>query len=481
LVICLFVCLYFLTRLSSLGALPVFLDESVHIQWAERLYGEGRVLKPVSSGRLLAVAAYGAALPFDDRVRASRAIAACAGALTLCFTMLLSQRLFGGHAAPIAGGLYLLSPFALTYDRLALSDGFLAACLTGALWSFHALLQGGPSKLLRVTTAALIALAVVSKVSALLFLSFLPLAVWSMVPTPRGKVWRDLAVVLAAGLALASPMLWVFITNGREVEAQHLVDPTTSSVLSTTLNDMGQWLTAYFTPPFLLMAVFSVALLRNGRALFLALTAALPFAFFAAFSQPWSARYVLPTLAPVIILVAGGISTLTLRLQGSRAAAAAAAITLLTCARALPFSIALLVDPAGAPFPADDRQQLVSGWPSGYGIEAAADRLAEEASKEDVTVFVDTQGTRTLPTSLAVLVGRRPSIHLVEADVALPQTRIAMIEGRAKGRVLVLLGPRVPDIDFRAGMQGDAERLAIFDRPGGEWAVTLFEIRPNRR
>jgi hypothetical protein len=48
--ICILGGLYFLTRIGSLSVLPVFLDEAVHIQWAERLYGEGRILSPVGSG-----------------------------------------------------------------------------------------------------------------------------------------------------------------------------------------------------------------------------------------------------------------------------------------------------------------------------------------------------------------------------------------------------------------------------------------------
>ena len=133
--------LYFVIRIPSLGVLPIFLDEAVHIQWAERLYGEGRILRPVGAGRLLAVAAYGLSLPFEDRLWVSRLIATLAGATTLVFTLLLSRRLFGERAGVIAGGLYVLSPFALTYDRLALSDGFLAASIAGVMFATHTLVD----------------------------------------------------------------------------------------------------------------------------------------------------------------------------------------------------------------------------------------------------------------------------------------------------------------------------------------------------
>ncbi|MEO8500461.1 MAG: hypothetical protein ABI565_06065, partial [Vicinamibacteria bacterium] len=119
-VVGLLLALYLATRILSLNALPIFLDEAVHLQWAERLFSEGRILRPVGSGRLLAVAAYGLALPFEDRLWVARLIATVAGAFSLVFTILLSRRLFSGRAAAISGALYVLSPFALTYDRLAL-------------------------------------------------------------------------------------------------------------------------------------------------------------------------------------------------------------------------------------------------------------------------------------------------------------------------------------------------------------------------
>ena len=68
--------LYFVTRVFSLNALPIFLDEAVHLQWAERLYSEVRILRPVGSGRLLAVGGRLGSLagPFDG-VAVTRSLA----------------------------------------------------------------------------------------------------------------------------------------------------------------------------------------------------------------------------------------------------------------------------------------------------------------------------------------------------------------------------------------------------------------------
>jgi len=474
----LFLFLYFLTRGLSLDVLPIFLDEAVHLQWAERLYSEGRILRPVGSGRLLGVAAYGLALPFEDRLWAARLIASLAGAATLVFTVLLSHRLFGPRAGGIAGALYLLSPFALVYDRLALSDGFLSACLAGVMLSIVMLVERPRARPPQIMAAAFIVLAILSKVSALLFLLTIPLGVIALA-ADRRAAFRSAATACAAGLVLALPMLWFFARNSGEISSQHLLDPASAgSAIGATVRDMGEWVVAYFTLPALIAGAASVALLRDGRAAWLAGSVALPFVLFALVSQPWSARYVLPTLTPFLILIAGGIDRLVSRVPPHRGRAAAFGLTLLATVGGLSFNRDLLLDPARAAFPEDDRRQLVTGWPAGYGVREISHRLGQEALSGELTAWVDTGGTRTLPTSLSVLLGRHPSIRLIEGDFASEAVRARMIEEAATRPVFALLGPRSPDLDLKALFSTvTVDRLEVYQRPGGEWAGTLFRLR----
>ena len=468
---------YFATRIWSLGTLPIFLDEAVHIQWAERLYEEGRILRPVGSGRLLAVATYGLALPFDDRLRAARVIALIAGALTLVFTMLLSRRLFGARAGLLAGVLYVVSPFALVYDRLALSDGFLTAAVTGLMLAAHALVEE-PRRLgpwVGVVGAA--TLAIVAKVSALLFLPAVPMAALLLAKDRRASLAASVLAV-AAALVCASPMLWFFAANSGEIVSQHLADPVLpGSTLMVTLRDISSWLRSYFGIPILVAGASSFAWLRDGRALWLFGSFFLPLLLFAVLSEPWSARYILPTLPPFLILISGGIVALCARLNTGRAAVAALVLALAVSLQGLVFAAQLFKDPSSAPFPAADRHQLITGWPAGYGVREAALRLKNETAAEPAIVFVDTGGTRTLSTSLAVLLARHPRLTLVEGDFATSATREAMVAEAGKGTVFAILGPRSPGLDFRSLMEGvPVERVEVYERPGGEWAATLFRV-----
>ena len=150
-------------------------------------------------------------------------------------------------------------------------------------------------------------------------------------------------------------------------------------------------------------------------------------------------------------------------------------LALLMC---LPFDRDLVLDPSQAPFPADDRRQLVTGWPAGYGVRELATRLEREARTGALTVYVDTGGTRTFATSLAVLVGQNPSLRLVEGDFGSEAVPASMIEETKTRRVFAVLGPRSTDLDLKLQVPGAAvERVEVYARPGGEWAATLFRLR----
>jgi hypothetical protein len=198
----------------------------------------------------------------------------------------------------------------------------------------------------------------------------------------------------------------------------------------------------------------------------------LPFLLFALFSQPWSARYVLPTLPPLLILVAGGIDAVAARLKPSLGRFTAFVLTALISLPGVSFDRDLLLDPAGAPFPRADRLQLVTGWPSGYGVRELSARLKQEAGPGPLTAFVDTGGTRTMPTSLALLLGRDPSVRLVEGDLGSAAFRALMTAEARRGPAFAV------DLALSSLFEGvSLEKLEVFQKPGGEWAATLFRLR----
>ncbi len=380
--ICILGGLYFLTRLGSLSVLPVFLDEAVHIQWAERLYGEGRILRPVGSGRLLAVAAYGLALPFEDRLWAARCVAVLVGAVSLLLTVVLSHRLFGPRAAAVAGGLYVLSPFALVYDRLALSDGFLSMSIVGLMLATWIVVQdplrAGP----RAGLAILIVLAVCSKVSALLFFFVVPVGTVDPDQRPaaglptvgRGvhdRASRRFADVVALRLEWRRSLGSAHRGSARR-GLRHPVDRSRHARLGGVLlfgAGPGLRRCLRHSP-----ARWPGPLARRIRG------PALP-----------SLRPLLTTLVRSLRLAHPAPSPHSGGRRNRRRGRPPQTIPwpvhrfrpgrLDLPARRL-FSIEIFFSiPQRAPFPRDDRLQLVTGWPSGYGVRELSARLKQEAER----------------------------------------------------------------------------------------------------
>jgi hypothetical protein len=146
----------------------------------------------------------------------------------------------------------------------------------------------------------------------------------------------------------------------------------------------------------------------------------------------------------------------------------------------LSFDRQLMADPSLAPFPEDDRHQLVTGWPAGYGVRELSARLLREADQGPLTAFVDIGGTRTVATSLPILLGWEPAIRVVEGDFGSDEFRSRMSRAAARGRIFAILGPRPKDLPFSSMLEGaTVDRVEVYTRPGGEWAATLFRLLPS--
>src|SRR5262249_29494743 len=112
------------SRLVALTVLPAFLDETLHVRWAREI-AEGRRPwdRPWQWGRALTVWAGALVTPFaQDLLWANRALSVAAGAIALAAIVETGRRLVDARAGLLAGLLYVVCPFTLFYDRMALAD-----------------------------------------------------------------------------------------------------------------------------------------------------------------------------------------------------------------------------------------------------------------------------------------------------------------------------------------------------------------------
>ena len=122
--------LYLFSRLRGLGLLPIFLDETLHVRWA-LLIAQGE--KPWDAtwkwGRALTIWLGALVSPWaEDLLRANRLVSVALGARDALSPRSRSRA--GSSASgprSLAGLFYVLCPFTLFYDRMALTEAGLSA------------------------------------------------------------------------------------------------------------------------------------------------------------------------------------------------------------------------------------------------------------------------------------------------------------------------------------------------------------------
>lgn len=129
--------LFFLTRLINLDQFPIFSDEGIYIRWAKvaRSDATWRFISLTDGKQPLQT--WGT-IPFlklfpDNTLLAGRLFGVFGGFLTLIGFFILNFYLFGKSTAITGSFLYIITPYFLFYERMALVDSWVNA---GFIWIF---------------------------------------------------------------------------------------------------------------------------------------------------------------------------------------------------------------------------------------------------------------------------------------------------------------------------------------------------------
>ncbi len=168
--------LYFLTRLVNLKIIPIFTDEAIYTYWAQvALNDPAQRFISLEDGKqplfIWLSAIYQKFI--SDPLIASRLVSVTAGLGSLLGIHLLAKELFNKKVAVLSSLLYIILPFTLLYDRMALFDSLLT------MFGIYAvLLSIRMAKNPRLDTALLngfaIGLAMITKSSGVFFLYLIP-------------------------------------------------------------------------------------------------------------------------------------------------------------------------------------------------------------------------------------------------------------------------------------------------------------------
>ena len=129
---------YFITRLVNLTAFPIFTDEAIYIRWSQIGSRDAawRFISLVDGKQpMYTWIAMGFMRFISDPILAGRLVSVFAGLGSLMGMFFLGKQVFKSvRVGIIASVFYLLSPFALVYDRMALYDSLVAMF---SIWNLY--------------------------------------------------------------------------------------------------------------------------------------------------------------------------------------------------------------------------------------------------------------------------------------------------------------------------------------------------------
>jgi len=399
------IALYVPTRLFHLTALPIFTDEAIYIRWAQigaqdaswRFISLTDGKQPLFTWLMMATVRI-----FKDPLYAGRFASVCSGAFSLIGMYALGSELFKNKRVGVfASFLYLISPFSLMYDRMALYDS-----LVGGLFVWNLYIAVLLVRYVRLDIGLIFGMSLgvgmLNKTSAFISAYLIPFTVLLFDWTAKKKAKRLfqwiclslLAVVLSQiiySILRLSPYFYIiaqkdtiFVYPFRE----WILHPW--QFLQGNMHGMFNWLTDYMTWP-LVGTAFSACCIfwirpREKMLLFVSWLA--PFVGLALFGKVLYPRYVLFMSLPLYVLVAWMFHYLVDRKKGQ---IVAWCMVFLLSVPSMGISYWILSDIRTAPLTRSDKGQYINDWPSGWGVPEIVAFFDTEAKHKPITIY--TEGT----------------------------------------------------------------------------------------
>ena len=473
---------YWWTRLHNLGALPVFLDEAAHIWWA-RLAWDWQLFHAASDGRLLNVLWAAVFWPFSGSVWVARAATVLLTTVGFAALLALSRRFFPPPTAAVAAVTYAWVPFALFFERMQLPDAYATACAILLLWSSAELARSPHRRSNTALTAIALAAGLLSKLTNLVFV---PVPALAALVLGRRDRWRaharaTLQVYLLAAVLLLPVLVALRIIAHSDLGLDLIARKTAGSPAEmwaqakVTSPMAWSFFRTLFTPwlwwPGL--ATIAIALWQRARAsLYVCATALLGLLPLIAKSNPGflEARFMLPYVALLILLMAAGAATLWKRVVrlGAIIRIAVVVLGILALHPSGQFMWKVFSEPAALELPWRDDWEYIRGWPSGFGFRQIAAQYNARGRPQRLLTF-DLGGQQRLAAYL-------PTGSVVTPVWAPPEEFAAGLAPTVGGAPALLVLDHPKDDADLAALALHLRPLQTYPRPGGESWLTVYEL-----
>lgn len=416
--------LFFAVRLPNLTSQPIFVDEAIYIRWSQLMKSDA-ALRFVSMTDGKTPFYMWTLIPFlkvfDDPLYAGRLLSVLAGFTTLLGVAFLSFYFFNSRIALWASLLVAITPFILFFDRMALVDAMLSA---GIVWTLCLLLllQRHARLDLSMLAGLTAGISILVKTPGLIIGYLMPL---SFIAMPlKGSLKKNF--FRRAGLLLLVFIIMQVIFNllrlGPGFENLHSRDQdyifTVGEVISHPLNPLlGNINRVFNYSSFYIGFVLMVLILyggfvtikkldRNGLAVMLWGIFSILIA--ASFIKPFTARYILFAIPPLLIIASIAIDDVYQKFIDRKSFILPLLIIVIASYPAY-FIFNSLKDPFKTPLRGEEYSGYFREWTAGVGLREIAAYL--QTKTQEGTVVVGTEGAfGTLPDGLQIYFDKNDQI-----------------------------------------------------------------------
>lgn len=435
----------FAIRIINLTILPVFVDEAIYVRWSQVMATEPTLrFLPLSDGKqplYMWVLMFLIKL-FENPLYAGRLISVFTGLGTAIGVFTLSYLLFKNKLVSLLTLLlYILSPFTIFFDRMALVDSMLS--MFGIWTAIFGLLTSKYKRFdLAMLTGFMLGFMALTKSPAvfvaLLLPSFWFIYKWS-------KVWMiSITYFIAFGMyniLRLGPNFGLLSsrTSDYVLPLSHAWTNTFDPLIPH-LKDFIVWLSSIGPAaiiPFLILGVYVGFKKHFKETLVLLLWVLVPVVVQAELGVTYTARYVYFAIPYLFILA--GLIVLT-HVKWLRIASYG--LVAIFVVQSLIFSYHLLTNPENANLSRGERSGYLEEWTAGQGIKEISEYLKKESANLPAgkQLIVGTEGYfGTLPDGLQIYVNKYPNIVVIGVGVIIVETPKSLTESVQAGNKTYLV------------------------------------------
>lgn len=397
--------IYLFLRLTNLLHLPIFTDEAIYVRWSQIAAQDAswRFISLTDGKQPLYVWIAMLLMRFmHDPLLAGRLVSVGSGLASVVGMYLLASELFENMwVGFIASFLYIIYPFALVYDRMAMYDSMVA---TFIIWGIYieVLLVRRVKAHLAFIAGLIIGGGMLTKTNTFFNIYFLPFTVLLFDFKKEHRTRRLIRWILLAVLTVGLAYLYYSVLRlspfyGIVNEKNHtfyyplkewLQHPLQSFV--GNLHGLVGWFLTYFSlaGAALVVASFFVYPKYWKEKILLHIWFVPPFVGFALLAKIEYPRYIFPMTVSLLPLVALTLYAVWQQIQMKYLKYAIIIFFLLIYIRADYF---ILYDFAHAPIADSDLAQYSNSWPAGGGVNEMVAYFKQQAQNKKI--YVASEGT----------------------------------------------------------------------------------------